>query len=619
MNDQWLLVSAAVLMVLAMAMIAQPLQARAQFRRRTGAAGTQAMVLSTTDEQLAEAEAQAMVLPATDEKPADTVISARTQRSRTRSTVLGIVGYWSTLRSRLEGLAQAAQGTEGPVAAPADEVGLTGLLPLAIGAFAFVATRDFWLGDDSFITLRVVYNFVYGFGLRWNIDERVQVYTHPLWMFVLAAVFFLLRNSAFTTLLVALPLSIAAVALFAQRLAGSPARAVVGIAALTASKSYVDYSASGLENPLSFLLLVVFLAIYYRRGGKRHLFWLSFVAGLAVLNRMDLVLLYLPALAVCFFAAPREGRVRQILAGFAPFLLWELFSLWYYGFLFPNTAYAKLTTGLPAGDLFYQGLTYFLKSGQFDPLLFIMIVAGFFAVLQSRDWQHVPLLVGVALYLLYVAKIGGDFMAGRFLTEPYLLSVVLAVRALPGASMKAAWPYATALVLATGILTPNSRIYPVTTVAVTSVDSSGVIDERAWWVSGTGIAVLQRGVYFPCSAPPPPPAAMTFVTERVIGQSGCSAGPYVHVVDPLALGDPLLARLPAIPAPNWRIGHFERAVPDGYMDTLQTGQNHFADPQLGLYYQKLSILTRGSLFDPSRLVEIVKFNLGMYNYLLPPQ
>ena len=55
------------------------------------------------------------------------------------------------------------------------------------------------------------------------------------------------------------------------------------------------------------------------------------------------------------------------------------------------------------------------------------------------------------------------------------------------------------------------------------------------------------------------------------------------------------------------------------MDTLQTGQNHFADPQLGLYYQKLSILTRGSLFDPSRLVEIVKFNLGMYNYLLPPQ
>ena len=85
---------------------------------------------------------------------------------------------------------------------------------------------------------------------------------------------------------------------------------------------------------------------------------------------------------MCFFAAPREGRVRQILAGFAPFLLWELFSLWYYGFLFPNTAYAKLTTGLPAGDLFYQGLTYFLKSGQFDPLLFIMIVAGFFAVLQ---------------------------------------------------------------------------------------------------------------------------------------------------------------------------------------------------------------------------------------------
>ena len=36
--------------------------------------------------------------------------------------------------------------------------------------------------DDAYITFRAIDNFFDGYGLRWNIDERVQVYTHPLWM-----------------------------------------------------------------------------------------------------------------------------------------------------------------------------------------------------------------------------------------------------------------------------------------------------------------------------------------------------------------------------------------------------------------------------------------------------
>ena len=43
-----------------------------------------------------------------------------------------------------------------------------------------------WVGDDAFITLRTVDHFVEGRGLVWNLGERVQVFTHPLWMFVLA-------------------------------------------------------------------------------------------------------------------------------------------------------------------------------------------------------------------------------------------------------------------------------------------------------------------------------------------------------------------------------------------------------------------------------------------------
>ena len=49
--------------------------------------------------------------------------------------------------------------------------------------FVGVFLNAFWLGDDSFITFRTLDNFLNGYGLRWNIDERVQSYTNPLWMF----------------------------------------------------------------------------------------------------------------------------------------------------------------------------------------------------------------------------------------------------------------------------------------------------------------------------------------------------------------------------------------------------------------------------------------------------
>ena len=57
-------------------------------------------------------------------------------------------------------------------------VGLLGVLGVVLS--------QAWVSDDAFITFRVIDNFVNGYGLRWNVDERVEVYTHPLWMLLLA-------------------------------------------------------------------------------------------------------------------------------------------------------------------------------------------------------------------------------------------------------------------------------------------------------------------------------------------------------------------------------------------------------------------------------------------------
>ena len=96
------------------------------------------------------------------------------------------------------------------------------------------------------------------------------------------------------------------------------------------------------------------------------------------------------------------------------------------------------------------------------------------------------------------------------------------------------------------------------------------------------------------------------------------AGPEVHIVDALALTDPLLARLPPYYQKEWTAGHLERLVPDGYIETQLSGRNELVDPKLNAYYDKLALVTRGPLFsrDWTRMGEIWRFNTGQYDDLI---
>ena len=307
-----------------------------------------------------------------------------------------------------------------------DRYGKT-VIVFALAFFLFVLVKNAWLSDDGYITLRTVYNFVHGFGLTWNIDERVQAYTHPLWMFLLSGSYFFVRSIYFSSLLLSLGVSMLVAAIFAFRLAPSPFVAVVGLTMLAASKSFIDYSTSGLENPLTHLLIVLFAVVFFQyQHSKRYLLWLSLLGCMMILNRMDTVLLFLPALVYAWYRSrPRLKALKTVLLAFTPFIAWEIFSLFYYGFLFPNTAYTKLNTGISMGQLLKQGLVYLINSSIFDPLLFIVLISAVLLVVVLEDWKSLPLLLGMALYIAYVVMVGGDFMAGRFLTPPFLMAVIL--------------------------------------------------------------------------------------------------------------------------------------------------------------------------------------------------
>jgi len=58
---------------------------------------------------------------------------------------------------------------------------------------------------------------------------------------------------------------------------------------------------------------------------------------------------------------------------------------------------------------------------------------------------------------------------------------------------------------------------------------------------------------------------------------------------PRAVAEAIVARLPADDNADWRIGHFVRRPPAGYMATLQMGVNQIEDPDLARYYDRLDI------------------------------
>ena len=497
------------------------------------------------------------------------------------------------------------------------------LLAGAAGAVLLVViVRCAWVCDDAFITLRTIDNLVNGHGLRWNIAERVQTFTHPLWMLLLTAFYTLTREPYYTTLVVSVLLSGVVAWLVAARVARSVIGALLALVILILSKAFVDYSTSGLENPLSHLLLVLFILILIRgEDGERQPLALTLVAGLALTNRMDLLLVVLPGLVGSLRALPAKRALRVIAIGLAPFLVWELFALIYYGAPFPNSAYAKLATGIPRTALIRQGLLYFVNSLRVDPVTLCVIGAAAAFAVRRRCREELLLMAGAGSYLAYVLFIGGDFMSGRFFSVPLIVAAAVLSRwrpAKPG--FFEMLPFV--VLILPGLADPAAPPFSDANYADRQrgrrSDAARITDERAFYYNETGLLRAGRG-----DAPMPDhPSAHdgrrareggpAVVVRGGVGFFGYYAGPAVHIVEPWAVTDPLLARLPIPDGAPWRIGHFTRAIPRGYEETLATGEIRLTDPRIARLYSALDIVIRGPLFRGRRMVEIWRLNTGFY-------
>ncbi len=502
---------------------------------------------------------------------------------------------------------------------------LGALLLLCVQGFIVILARTAWMCDDAYITLRTVDNFVHGYGLRWNVAERVQAYTHPLWMFLLSAVYYFTGEGFLTPIAVSMAVTMLALLLLVFGVARTPGNAVVGLTALLFSRAFMDYSTSGLENPLTHLLLVLFVLFYLRRQWtSRLLALLTLIASLIALNRLDAILFVAPAVVYVWGSLRTRHALAALAMGAFPLGCWLLFSLAYYGFLFPNTAYAKLGTGISGIELAQQGLWYYVHTLTRDPSTLPVIALALVWGLRSRKPHLMMLVLGVLLYLGYIVRIGGDFMGGRFFTAPLFMAALLLIL-LPQRGVGFLWPPACLAI----VLLSNIAPYMPTETGATFgeyaagfKDAHGIGDERRFYYQHTGLLRWEPGKEMPTHGYAKTGREYRAADEYMIkshgsvGFRGFFGGPKVHIIDWYALADPLLARLPAEYNPEWRIGHFARSTPKGYPESAGGQENRIEDAELALYYDHLRRITRAPVFSPTRWHSILLMNLGRLEYLI---
>jgi arabinofuranosyltransferase len=152
------------------------------------------------------------------------------------------------------------------------------------------------------------------------------------------------------------------------------------------------------------------------------------------LTRPDAALFVLPAMVVACWTVRRlldGGRARLLglaipfIVGTLPATAWTMFALLYYGFPFPNTAYAKLRMDIAGNEIWAQGVLYLVDSLDRDPVTLTVVVFAAVLGLAERSALSRACAAGLLLDLLYVVSIGGDFMSGRFLAVPLFVAVLI--------------------------------------------------------------------------------------------------------------------------------------------------------------------------------------------------
>jgi hypothetical protein len=310
----------------------------------------------------------------------------------------------------------------------------------AVHALTFVRLGPL---DDDYIIYRYARNLIEGHGLVFNVGERVEGFTTPLWTLLCALGTELGIDPAVLSQAVGvLAVAVTAFAIAETWRAWWPQSRWPVPALLVALCPPLAYHAGvGLGTTLLAALLALWLWRYVcaLRAGRPARSAAAFV-GIASLARAEAVLFALPFLAFelgrlrsrASGTTERSSRVlmSEIVLALAPLAAWTMFRVIYFGHWLPITYYAKrlpLLDDLGYGVAYLRDATLGAGVGACACVVLLGLWKG--GAIFDRPWRAAA--IGFLLHAAYVVLVGGDYMPfHRFFVPALPIALLLATHAL---------------------------------------------------------------------------------------------------------------------------------------------------------------------------------------------
>ncbi len=289
--------------------------------------------------------------------------------------------------------------------------------------------KYWWLDDDAMISMKYARNLADGFGLVWNPGDRVEGYTNFLWTLYMALVHLLPIPTSKTSLVVLvtnIALAIATVPYIVRIIRQLDGNNLVVIATLVGyvfNRGLLAWTAAGFETAL---LTFLFIMLIYRiieesRLSQPKIQTYAYIAIMSLV-RADAAVLSVLLYGTSFILNKERKTVFFYSAVSLIFpIAHEVFRIYYYGDILPNTAYLKTQNW---NGKYLAGLKYILD---FIKNYSIMIIFAVTALALTRTKEFRCLFSIVTLYMIYVASVGGDtYPSFRFLLPVLPLLMILA-------------------------------------------------------------------------------------------------------------------------------------------------------------------------------------------------
>ena len=507
--------------------------------------------------------------------------------------------------------------------------------------FALLITLLAWQSDDSYHGYVMAKHLAQGEGFVYNAGQRANASTGPVYTLIIALAYMITREMFFTSIAVNVIFSTAAFGLILFCFCKSKEQLLFSFAALAGSAAFVSYTTSGLENCLLFFLCMLFYKLYWSKEKFESpaMMGLALILAFLATARMDAVLYLVPPIVYVYLKKRRDVTFAQACImtpiGLLPFILWELFSFFYYGFWVPNTAFVKLGAGISLVEYMKKGVWYTWYTLINDPM--VIVIPALFVILAflSREMKSIMAALGVLLYGAYIIYIGGDFMMGRHFTVMHIIAVagiVHLMNDMAGRNFRFSSLCKNAFVITVVACLMLSGTLCATIGKEFLVNGryapgGAISDERAYYSPTTGLysnvrSLIKDGrmcIEDTWNYQAPDELRAQGVPGGILDNAAGILVYYnsdLYLNDTYCLGDPFLSKLPAIRQDTWRVGHLKREVPAGYRESVMYGGNRIEDENLAQYYDIICEMTEGKLFSMDRIKTVINWNLGKYDYLM---